>query len=174
MKAQIETAFPQCLTNHCLVVPTAKEFDIAEDDKAKKCYIVKNSTEAGILKITNPLLKDIYFLVIDKCLFFDSDAFKKCDCAVFDNRVFCFVEIKDCSFKNRQSHKSKAVEQLKTTIELFKANLDFQGYQLEALMCFRFKKIYPAQLTTQINRAIEFQDKLQTTLLEGNQKVFNG
>lgn len=44
MKAQIETAFRQCLTNHCLVVQTTKEFDIAEEDKSRKCYIVKNST----------------------------------------------------------------------------------------------------------------------------------
>jgi len=61
MTAQIETAFPQCLTNHCLVVQTVKKFDIAEEDKSRKCYIIKNSTEEGILKITNPLLKGFYF-----------------------------------------------------------------------------------------------------------------
>ena len=120
MQNDLKAIYPQIEANNCLDTVTQKEFDIYDCEEEKRCYI---ATDYGQFKVINSLEKEISFLAIDKCLFFDNDKFKKCDCLVFDKDTICFIEIKACKFKQRKSNKKTAISQLKSThYSSFRAN----------------------------------------------------
>ena len=77
----------------------------------------------------------VHFLAIDKCLFMDDVQTQRCDCAVFDDLTFCFVEIKTTSSENDRriaKCRKKASDQLLATILHFKNEMNLDGCQLEA------------------------------------------
>lgn len=170
MRERIENVFPQCQSNGCLEVENSKEFSII-DESDQKCRIISPTEQEFDFRVLNPSLKAVYFLAIDKCLFGDESMHKKCDFALFDNQTFCFVEVKD-TYRNRDKHKAKAKEQLKTTIELFKALISFDHYIVEAIISWRYRPIRPAARTGMQEAAVEFRDELNVDLLEGNKKEF--
>lgn len=73
--------------------------------------------------ITNKNKKDISFLKIDKCVFNDGDG-EKCDCAIADDELIFFIEIKELenfeSHHKRSKKRKKAKDQLIETINIFK------------------------------------------------------
>ena len=106
MQNRLKAIFSQIEANGCIETILEKEFEIYDCEEEKRCYI---ATEYGQFRVINSVEKEITFLAIDKCLFFDSDRFKKCDCAIFDNDTLCFIEIKACKFKQRKSNKKTAI-----------------------------------------------------------------
>jgi hypothetical protein len=135
------------------------------------CRIIALVEQDFDFSVLNPSLKEIYFLAIDKCLYTDESTHKKCDFALFDEQTFCFVEIKD-TYNRSSQHKGKAKEQLRTTIELFKALFSFGDYTVEAIISWRYRPIRPAARTKMQEAAVEFRDELNVDLLEGNEKEF--
>lgn len=171
MRKQIEAAFSQCAKNDCYTTLLNESIYIADTEDKQPCSIVVTEDQAHLV-VQNPSKKAIYFLKIDQCLFFDDSEHKKCDCAVFDEAVFCFVEIKNTvRAKQRQKHRRKAREQLATTIELFQTQLDLSTYQQKAIVCFTFKPARPLASTRAQEAAILFQDQYNVTLLEGNKLI---
>ena len=90
---------------------------------------------------------------------------------MFDNNTICFVEIKDCKPKQRSKRKKDAVLQLKSTINIFKENIEFDK-KSEAYLCIGFSNTAPAILASSMSMKAEFEEDFNTTLLEGCQKVF--
>ena len=130
MRSQIEKAFPQCDLNHCITAVTDSEFKILDKDDQAPASIHPE----GSFQILNPSQKELHFLAIDKCIFFDSDDLKKCDAAVFDTNLFYFVEIKNIHKLARRSEARKnAKEQLLSTIKIFKEKVNFSSYRLRAV-----------------------------------------
>lgn len=167
MLSQIKNAFPQSELNHCIIALADSEFKILDKDEQAPASI---HTE-GSFQVLNPSQKEIHFLAIDKCIFFDSDNLKKCDAAVFDTNIFYFIEIKNIHKLARRSEARKnAKEQLLSTIKIFKERIDFSAYSLLAVYSLTDSntKPYPAKTASQLNTEIRFID-LDTTLLEGNQ-----
>lgn len=116
--------------------------------KDAKCFILDRTTdleELSHFNISNVNLKEIHFLCIDHCIF-NTSAHQKCDFALFDDQTFCFVEIKDT--RNRSTpHKTDATDQLRETIIRFQNVIDFTGYELEAVISWKYRKTYPAART---------------------------
>jgi hypothetical protein len=110
----LKEKFSQIDTNSCLEIIVDKEFEIydcSEKDTTcttGRCYIREN----GQFRVINNQKKEIGFLAIDKCIFFDNDEFQKCDCLVFDKNTICFIEIKDCIVNQRKKRKKTAKAQL--------------------------------------------------------------
>ena len=167
MRSSLKKVFPQIEENGCMESLREKEFEIYDREEEKRCYI---STEYGQFKVINDSEKEITFLAIDKCLFFDSDTFKKCDCVVFDSNTICFVEIKACKFKQRKSNKKTAISQLKSTIEIFRKEFDMDK-KIEAYLCIGMNPQHPPRASTS-DKILEFEEELDTQLLEGCQKEF--
>ena len=167
MQNSLKAIYPQIEANNCLDTLTKKEFEIYDCEEEKRCYI---ATEYGQFKVINSLEKEISFLAIDKCLFFDNDKFKKCDCLVFDKETICFIEIKACKFKQRKSNKKTAISQLKSTIEIFRKEFDIDK-KIEAYLCIGMNPENPPRASNS-DRILEFEEELDTKLLEGCQKTF--
>jgi len=110
-------------------------------------------------------------LAIDHCLFSDKDA-TRCDCAVFDEKTFCFVEIKETDTAARRSaHYQDAKSQLKATIRHFQNRMTFTTKRTEAYACVGRTNTRPASQTTDLNEQVEFAD-MGAILYHGNVKRF--
>ena len=179
MIKKLKDAFSQIEKNSCLEIVKDKEFEIydcPEDyDTYKKgrCYIKTN----GQFKVINRSKKEINFLAVDKCIFFDDDKFKKCDCIVFDDEVFCFIEIKEFNTtrkvgKRRREKREASLNQVKSTIEKFKENFEIDR-ELEAYICVKkATEGIPATQASSSDRKLEFEEDLRTKLFDGCQKEF--
>lgn len=180
MKQLIEKAFPLITQNQCLESLTNSEFGFFDFDGKGinpknyikgKCYIFDND-DIIHFTVKNPNQKEIHFLAIDKCLFFDET--KKCDCAVFDNKTICFIEIKETD-RNKSFHNKNAREQLLKSIKDFKEKIDFSGKRLEAYMVVgvNFAKTTPASKARDLITQLEFEDLGVVLFQNGNEKIFN-
>lgn len=178
MKDKINAVFP-CFTGICMEIYTNYTFwvdeyleDINPQQLRGKSYVITTideSIEDQPFKIFNPSQKEINFLAIDKGLFLDIPEHPtRCDFAVFDDIRFCFVETKEPSPRQKSDERKKAITQLKLTIQLFKEKIDFEGFQIEAQVSLRAKKVFPRRNSRRQNEAKEFEDELNVTLFENN------
>jgi hypothetical protein len=168
---QIKQTFPKTISGKCLQTLDAVEFSIY-DSYEKRCEIQFSPEDIKHFTIENPTKREIHFLAVDKCLFSDSDSVMRCDCAVFDTKTFCFVEIKvvDHAAKRSESYR-KAKEQLKSTIQLFQDRLTFTTKRIEAYACVGRTTARPARQASDLNEQLEFAE-LGATLYHGNTKRF--
>jgi hypothetical protein len=171
MHNKISSQFPTCSSNNCIEVHATEQIYVLDlvSDKCKVASISEISISHFC--VLNPSKKDIYFLAIDKCIFTDS-SHKKCDFAIFDNTLFCFIEIKDTPNRTL-THKKKSVEQLKVTITKFKEKIDFTGYTIEAIISWRYTPMRPAATTLMQSAKLDLFENYGVKLLEGNQKEFS-
>lgn len=171
MLNRIQKAFPQTQAGTCLQTLTETEFFIYDTDQ-KRCEIQTDINGLKHFTVENPTNRDIHFLAIDKCIFFDNDGIQRCDCAVFDNKTFCFVEIKETDTDARRSaHYRKAKEQLKATIQHFQEQVEFTTKRIEAYACVGRTTARPAKPAADLNDRLEF-DELGAALYHGNIKRF--
>ena len=169
MLNQIKANFVKCVSNNCSETRNDTIIKIIETHNSK-CIIDNNSTLENFLVINNSK-KDINFVAIDKCVF-DDNAHKKCDFILFDNSEFSFVEIKDtdnAKISNRTKHMRKAYDQLEEVIIRFKAVLDFNGYNLEAIIAFRDRPTVPLALASNTARRTYFLLTYNVDLRIGNE-----
>ena len=172
MKLLIKNAYPQIIQNSCLDILTDVEFSIY-DSEIGRCFIQKEEDSVIHFTVKNPNQKEIGFLAIDKCIFMDSDKIKRCDCAVFDNKTFCFIEIKETN-QRKSENSRKAKEQLLITINEFKNKIDFSDKRLEAYVVvgLDFKKVSPASKSQDLLSTLKFERLGVTLFHDGNEKKF--
>ncbi|MFN3850976.1 MAG: hypothetical protein ACK4NY_16190 [Spirosomataceae bacterium] len=167
MKQSLEEVFPKISTHNCLTFIKDIEFYIFEDENK-----VSQIGEDGILKVNNPNKKNIHFLRIDHCFLGDGDG-KKCDCAVFDDNTFCFVEMSIARMKNRKEKQKDAVQQLENTIKLFEEkNISYGNRKIDALICFNYRDTYPSSPASKLNAYLQFLQDYNVKLNIGNQIEF--
>ncbi len=158
----IKTAFPACVANDCLSYTEADVVEIFEDEKEKRCYLQKPSTEPVHFTVFNPNEKPITFLAIDQCMLTDADV-ERCDCALFDEGKILFLELKTGGKrKNRKALVQKAKSQLKTTIKHFSENIDLTKVEKQAIVNVGYSQEQP-KLQPGIQAArLKFQEELDT------------
>ena len=172
MKQFIEKAFPQIIQNTCLEIITDTQFSIY-DSESGRCLIQKENDGIIHFTVKNPNKKDIGFLAIDKCIFMDNDNIERCDFAVFDNKTFCFIEIKETARRKSENSK-KARSQLLTTIQEFIKKIDFSNMRLEAYVVvgLDFSEVKPASKAQDLVTTLEFMEYKVTLFHDGNEKKF--
>ena len=107
MKEVIEAAFPQILSGNCLKGVTESEFHIFDNEvEPKRCYIKRFDHDPKHFTVNNSLNQEINFLAIDKCVLTDKDE-THCDCAVFTDQQFAFIEISDSKKLHRNQKGGK-------------------------------------------------------------------
>jgi hypothetical protein len=165
----IPSEFPNCTPNGCISTVIDLEFRVY--DRKDDCCFVSVDNHPDTLcyfTIKNPSGKQLTFLAIDKCLIPEDDDEKKCDCAVFDNKTFNFIEIKTASSGQRSKRRIKAFEQLKHTIGLFKSKMDFNNFDVYAMICIGCKAVYPRSTASHMGRRMEMSLLHKAKLVEGN------
>ncbi len=169
MQESINKAFPLISQNACLEVTQLATFEII-DKQSSRCILQEGHSESGHLWVNNLLKKQLYFLAIDKCLFFDkSGEPSRCDCALFDENRICFVEIKESNKSQRSKRREKAIDQLAKTINLFK-NSGVEFPQFDALICFSNYQAYPKRRN--LDKEIAFLNDCGGFLYEGKLEEF--
>lgn len=171
MIAKIITAFPKLVENKCFSVQNT-DFGIRDDqDKEQEPSYIVFEIEEAHFKVKNPTGKEIHFIAIDKCLWKDSDDIgKKCDCIIFDDTSFFFIEIKNPKIGRQGNHRKKAEIQLHNTIKAFQSEINVNQYDIYAIICF--VKNNSPKLTTGSQNMKAFWDNYDITLYERNHWEF--
>lgn len=169
MREAIENAFPQVENGGCIEVVSESVFFIFDSaTEPKRCFIRKVDSDPIHFTIRNPESRDIHFLAIDKCIFQDGDS-SRCDCAVFHDKEFNFIEISESKKLHRNEKRKKALSQLANTVDLFRASdIQFTA-DVNAIVCFVGKNIFPARNSQNNEARLAFYEERGVVLLEGNE-----
>ncbi|KIM04694.1 MAG: hypothetical protein KU29_10240 [Sulfurovum sp. FS06-10] len=167
----LKKIFPHIEEKECLQYISKQSFEIFDHEADKKCYILE---ENGQFKVINTHQKEIGFIAVDECLFSSSDG-SRADCIVFDNKLFCFIELKHCKNKNIPSNRRTAKKQLMATIEFFREKIDIPQ-KLEAYICVTCssneEKITMTPRANNEEAQLEFEEFLNTQLFYKCEKKF--
>lgn len=133
-----------------------------EQNKPVRIVNVNDDYQLNVLNTDN---LEVCLVKTDKCLFAD---LSKCDCLLFSNKKFFFIEIKSSSSGTRKDKRYAAVGQLDATIKNLNDNgFSLDDYDAKAIICFKHENKYPIQVSRNTRRA-EFFEKYKVSLEEGN------
>ena len=174
MRAKIIATFPHCVTNNCLESQNQSVFYIYDHHTLKRCFVNNTSMPANypFFTVNNTTNKEINFLAIDNCILFAADG-KKCDFALFDDKEIHFVELKRGFGPYGSQKKNDAVRQLRESLVYFKGQLDLTKYRILACICVGYSRPSPAASASDLNLMVDFINRYDTELYEGNVVNFN-
>ncbi len=160
---------------NCVEVINDKNFSIKDGEDQEPAFIDYRN---GQFEVINNTQEEIKFLKVDDCLEFTPNT-KKCDCIIFNNNDFCFIELKtlkSTKATTKAKRRKKAEDQLRDTINKF-SNEDIIGTkQLEAyvaLTCITETKLTKIPNISNRETIFEFETALNTTLYYDTKKEFN-
>lgn len=179
--------FPDRPIEQCYDADDRDRFHIRENSQGRSNIVPTNDDQSlpsfEIVNSQSPEVP-IHFLALDHCFFSnrDSDAGKRADCMVFNDRTLCLAELKlDVRSDNQNTRNDRAEEamkQLGATIEFFQTKFsetskDFMtlGFSYEAYIVFRSEK-YPRATAPRSNRKVKFAQQYGVKLAEKNIKKF--
>ncbi len=106
---------------------------------------------------------EICVVKVDKCLIIDNFR-KKCDCILFSNDKFFFVEISEAG--NRNAKRNDAVLQIESTFQILKEkNVDLSSHHTKGVICFKSDRHKPVRASFNSMRDL-FQEKYNIDLQE--------
>ena len=154
--------------DRCLTIISERNFGIYDygEDSNLPCKIILNGLNKDVFRVENNNQIEINFIAIDHCIL-DNTGPKKCDCVLFTDSDFSFIEIKmPSSIKQRSKRKKDAYKQLESTISIFKGSGIFHNVTLnkEAIVCILGRETYPTRLSVNFERAKYFMDKYSVDL----------
>ena len=168
---KLKSKFSHIEEENCLEIINEKYFEIFDHEIDKRCYMV---SENGQFKVSNSCQKELNFVAIDNCLFDSLDG-ERSDCMVFDDKIICFIELKNCKNKNISKNRKKAKSQLISTIEFFRDNFDLE-FELETYICVTCFREYEGFVMTprasNSDAQLEFEESLDTKLFYQCNKSF--
>jgi len=159
----------------CREVISSKNFFIQDKDGSSPAFIKYDN---GQFEVINTIEDDINFLKIDDCIYTSEDK-SRCDCAIFNDKVFCFIELKTLETKKGKTKKERrktAEKQLKHTIYNFKDESILQNKNKEAYVSFTCNidgKLTEIPNIGNADKKLEFKDDLDTDLKYSCKKEFN-
>jgi len=167
------------------ITENASNYFLVEDSKVTKTCVFVNhiglsdiEIEQGYFSVYNSNLRDIHLWAIDGC-FMSSKVGSRCDCVLFTDTEFCFVEFKLKATSNHPKtildNREGAAKQLQATIELIRGAVAgqvlFEGLQYEAFLCS--PPHYPSKDTSLSDQRIEFLETYGVMLFEEREKHFS-
>lgn len=172
---QIIHHFPNCTIYGCNLLCTEKIFQVIEPHVVNGRCIIDNLTIEPNFVVRNPNEEEIYFIAVDGCLMLGYTN-RRCDFILFSKNKFSFIEIKDSNSIKRRTRNSlikKAYDQLEITIKLLQADINFAGYNVDAIIAFKTKPAIPASSASNLNKRFYFKKKYNVDLKEGTEKTFD-
>ncbi|MBX7204974.1 MAG: hypothetical protein K1X81_06085 [Bacteroidia bacterium] len=174
MRQKIHNAFANCLAHSCLQNTNESIFYIQDHPTHGRSFITIpiNLNDYPYFTVNNPDQKDINFLSIDQCIYLTPQDGPRCDCALFDNTVFHFIEIKRGGPPKTSDRRRDAIDQLKVTIMNFIGQIDFSTHKIYAHICVGHFSQIPSIKTSDLVNSIFFWDNFKAELLDGNTITF--
>jgi hypothetical protein len=177
MQALLESTFGDCKFKHISDCngsyenTTNTEFYIYDPPpEINQPVRIVAATDDYQLTIQNPNNFEICLVKTDRCLFPNDIA--KCDCLLFNDEKFFFVEIKTSSTGGMKEKRNKAVKQLGATISILKNNeILLTDLDTKAIICFKKRELYPIRTSANSQRAV-FLSEYNISLEEGNKIEF--
>ncbi|MCP4701971.1 MAG: hypothetical protein GY862_34695 [Gammaproteobacteria bacterium] len=178
MDALLKAHFPLIANNNCLEANDSSVFHVYDDPTAGRCRIdtAMEIPEEQSFVVDNPDNKQIRLLAVDHCLLFDGEG-KKCDCILYDDTYFCFIELKDVisdDHQKRRRARKDAKPQLLATIELLQDSLPASALAditQEAYLCVGRRPARPAIKSESQAAMRDFAAK-GVSLYDGCRKAF--
>lgn len=137
----------------CITVTTATEFFIEDSPESKCTVIVEHASEDKKCKVINLSSSEVVLLAIDNRLITNREI---ADAAVFNTGDFHFIEFKT----NAEGNSDKAISQLKSTMDLFEANLSAVGIDFKNKMNIGchivVAETFPRNNAVEITKAMDF------------------
>ncbi|HLK30883.1 MAG TPA: hypothetical protein VKT28_20065 [Puia sp.] len=159
-----------CVSKTSYELINASHFYIVDEDNNDPVKIV-GENDYYQLKITNTEENEICVLKTDKCLF-NGGLRRRCDCVLFNDSKYFFVEISEAHKNTRKEKRKNAVEQLEATIEFFKAHdIELSTFSSKAIICFKAIKPFITKASLLSKRAA-FYENYKIELEEGNEIEF--
>lgn len=148
----------------CITVTTATEFFIEDSSESKCTMIVEHASEDKKCKVINLSSSEAVLLAIDNRLISNREI---ADAAVFNTGDFHFIEFKTNAEGNSDKAVSdtydKAISQLKSTMDLFEANLSAVGIDFKNKMNIGchivVAETFPRNNAVEITKAMDFASK---------------
>jgi len=137
----------------------------------KRCYIKTEENEVVHFELNNPTQASVNFVAIDNCIL-QSDDLSRCDFAIGNFQKLYFVEIKQVKTNQRSNAKEKAIQQLGSTISIFKKIIDLDNTELIAVICLNVKQVHPIRTATSTAKMVAFKDNYNAILMEGKSATF--
>lgn len=166
----------------CIFFDKSSEFYIEDDAIKGYCILLKDPSEEEkmrLVKIENSANFNIALWAVDGLFFSKGKGVSRCDAIFFDDKDFCFAELKlNATSLNPISiteNREKAIKQLESMIvlidtEFSKNNYTFLEYNKEAFLCT--PTIYPSKNTAIESEQIRFLETFGVLLQEKNIKSF--
>lgn len=179
MKRHLDKGFKSRATKPTACIETYQDAVFYIEDVVKdrcRARFPKEVTDFDkVFEVINPNKKEIALFAVDGC--FIKHKPEHCDFICFDDATFCFGEMKfeseTKSYLQIDENRNKAVNQLKSTILIFKEALqdNFLDYDVEAYVCT--PPHYPNKGTALDAFVLEFIEDLGgISLFEKNEKTF--
>lgn len=108
-----------------------QHFFIQDGGDQEPTFIVESN---GEFEVINPHNTPLTFLKTDSCVY-DSNDKTRCDCVIYNETTFCFIELKCIKPKNFTKNRQKAEKQLEMTIKDFQNEELLKNKTLEAYVC---------------------------------------
>ncbi len=126
---------PQCqepALNHTL-------FGLCDDENGKKAFTNIDKSDNWIATVKNDRSKMLVFTAIDKCVIKDVEekGRGRCDAMLNSDEHLYFIELKNIDYP---SWKSRAIEQLESTIQFFIAHHDLKRFRHKKAFACNKKK----------------------------------
>jgi len=134
----------------CKNISNKTSFGICDDIVNAPAYLDEDTTAKWIAIISNPSEKEIEFYAIDNCVEIvrsNGEMESRCDGLLVDQNSLIFVELKE---RASSGWFGKGSDQLKTVINIFKANYKTSDFtSIEAYVCNSLKpRSNPSRATT--------------------------
>ncbi len=176
MAAQLREVFDPEPVEACLSVETEERFWVSEEVPSRRSVIEKRPPRRGGFAIVNPRRRRVYLLAVDNCFLERIAGYegRRCDGVLFDERFFCFVELKLEVSKRATRKLREAREQLGDVIEFFREAFEergvgFLGLELEAYVVMR-QNVYPRHRASRDKVLVEFMERYGVRLFEASEK----
>jgi hypothetical protein len=137
----------------------------------QRSYIKTEENQPAHFKLDNPLLINLVFAALDNCILQPHQQ-SRCDFVIGNFQKLYFVEIKEVKLRQRQEARSDAIEQLHSSISLFKGRINLTNTKLIAVICLKAKQAYPLQSAKRVADIVAFKENYNADLMEGQSHTF--
>jgi uncharacterized protein YjbI with pentapeptide repeats len=144
-------------------------YDCAPSEQ--RSYIRNNDNQPIHFKLSNSQKANLLFVALDNCVLQSADL-SRCDFVIGNFQKLYFVEIKQVSKGQRRSSRINAIDQLHSSITLFREKLDLTHTELIAVICLKAKLIHPLKNATSMAAAVAFKQNYNAILMEGQSDIF--
>lgn len=144
-------------------------YDCTPDQQ--RSYIKLENNQPVHFTLNNSQGANLVFTALDNCIL-RSHELSRCDFILGNFDKLYFVEIKQINRGQRRQARTNAIQQLISSILLFRAKINLSNTELIAVICLKAKQVHPLQSATRAADMVAFKENYNAFLMEGQSHIF--